>query len=251
MAAYESFAEVYDLFMDNVPYDAWCRHILTLLKRYGISDGLLAELGCGTGKMTRLLQKAGFDMIGIDSSCEMLGIAMNQGPSDILYLCQDMRAFELYGTVAAVVSVCDSMNYITEPEDMVNVMKLVNNYLDPGGIFLFDMNTRYKYQELLADRVFAENRDVGSFVWENEYDDKSGINAYHLTLYIREISEDIYNRYEEEHFQRAYTIEEIKAAAETAGMEFVAVYDAETMDEPMDKTERIYIVCREKGKEMR
>ena len=105
MASYESFAQVYDLYMDNVPYDTWCHNLLILLEKYHIPKGLVAELGCGTGKMTRLLAREGFDMIGIDNSYDMLGIAMEQGPADILYLCQDMQAFELYGTVGAVVSV--------------------------------------------------------------------------------------------------------------------------------------------------
>ena len=151
MAAYESFAEVYDLFMDNVPYDVWKDNLLGILARYKITEGLVAELGCGTGKMTRRLAESGYDMIGIDNSYEMLGIAMEYPAEGILYLCQDMRAFELYGTVAAVVSVCDSMNYIVEYADLVEVIRLVNNYLDPGGIFVFDLNTPYKYRSQLAD----------------------------------------------------------------------------------------------------
>ena len=141
MATYESFAEVYDLFMDNVPYDVWKTHLFDILGQYHITDGLVAELGCGTGKMTRRLAEAGYDMIGIDNSYDMLSIAMEHPAEDILYLCQDMRAFELYGTVAAVISVCDSMNYIVEYEDLVEVIRLVNNYLDPGGVFVFDVNT--------------------------------------------------------------------------------------------------------------
>ena len=154
MAAYESFAEVYDLFMDNVPYDVWKDNLLGILARYKITEGLVAELGCGTGKMTRRLAESGYDMIGIDNSYEMLGIAMEYPAEGILYLCQDMRAFELYGTVAAVVSVCDSMNYIVEYADLVEVIRLVNNYLDPGGIFVFDLNTPYKYRSQLADNTF-------------------------------------------------------------------------------------------------
>ena len=170
MASYESFAQVYDIYMDNVPYCEWCRNLLTIMAKYQIPKGLMAELGCGTGKMTRLLQQEGFDLIGIDNSYDMLGIAMEQGPADILYLCQDMREFELYGTVGAIVSVCDSMNYLSSPEDLTQVLRLANNYLDPGGIFVFDMNTEYKYAQILGDNVFAENRERGSFIWENEYD---------------------------------------------------------------------------------
>ncbi len=150
MEAYSGFAEVYDLFMDNVPYEIWGEYLLDRLLEYGIRDGLVLDLGCGTGKMTRFLAKEGYDMIGVDVSQEMLGIAAEKESEGkpILYLNQDMREFELYGTVRAVVSVCDALNYLTEQEDLLSVFKLVNNYLDPGGIFIFDMNNRYeKFQE--------------------------------------------------------------------------------------------------------
>ena len=147
MSMYENFARVYDTFMDNVPYEEWSRYLIGLLRREKIEDGLVLELGCGTGSMTQLLSAAGYDMIGVDNSEDMLEIAMEKKTGsglNILYLLQDMREFELYGTVRAVVSVCDSINYITEEEDLLQVFRLVNNYLDPGGIFIFDMNTVYR-----------------------------------------------------------------------------------------------------------
>lgn len=250
MEAYGSFAQVYDLFMDNVPYDLWEQHLTQLLRGYGIRTGLIAELGCGTGKMTRRLAAAGYDMIGIDSSCEMLSVAMEgQDPaaSSILYLNQDMREFELYGTVAAVVSVCDSMNYLMTNEDLTKVCALVNNYLDPGGIFIFDMNTRYKYERLLGDRVIAENRLQGSFIWENQFDPDSCVNQYDLTLYIRRENE-MYERYEETHLQRCYEICEIEKAVSDAGMQMLKVLDADTLREAEESTERVYVIAREQGK---
>lgn len=249
MAAYESFAEVYDLFMDQTPYDLWCAHIIEQFRNYRVPQGLVAELGCGTGKMTRRLAAAGYDMIGIDHSEEMLSVAMEHDATGILYLCQDMRSFELYGTVGAIVSVCDSMNYLTATEDLVQVIKLANNYLDPGGIFLFDLNTRYKYEQILADHIFAENRDEGSFIWENTFDEASGMNEYDLTLYLCEDEKtQTYRRYEETHFQRAYTVPEVEAAVVAGGMKLLAVLDADTMGELTDTTERIYVIAREQGK---
>ena len=146
MEAYTSFAKVYDQFMDNVPYEDWAQYLHGVLEMYGIWDGLVLELGCGTGTMTELLSGYGYDMIGVDCSEEMLDAAMEkreESGHDILYLLQDMREFELYGTVRAVVSVCDSINYILEEKELEQVFRLVNNYLDPGGIFLFDFNTEY------------------------------------------------------------------------------------------------------------
>ena len=249
MDAYTSFAQVYDLFMDNVPYDQWCRYITELLREYGIQDGLVLELGCGTGVLTRKLAAKGYDMIGVDYSEDMLEIAMDhrQEGEDILYLLQDMREFELYGTVRAAVSICDSMNYIVEYQDLVQVMKLVNNYLDPGGVFIFDLNTPYKYEEILGENTFAENRPEGSFIWENYYDGETGINEYDLTLFVRE-KEGIYRKFEETHYQRAYELEQVRRAIKEAGLEFVAAYDAGTHKPVQQDSQRIYVIAREKGK---
>ena len=152
MEAYTGFAEVYDTFMDNVDYKQWTDYLIALLQEYGIKDKLVLDLGCGTGNVTEYLAKAGYNMIGIDMSEDMLNIAMQKREKsghDILYLLQDMREFELYGTVKAIVSICDSINYITEEEDLLEVFRLVNNYLDPRGVFIFDFNTVYKYREVM------------------------------------------------------------------------------------------------------
>ena len=165
--SYRSFAQVYDLFMDNIDYPSWSAYLSGLLREYGVDGGLVLELGCGTGSMTQLLAQKGYDMIGVDNSLDMLEIAMDkkeESGQDILYLLQDMREFELYGTVRAVVSCCDSMNYILEEEDLLTVFRLVNNYLDPGGVFIFDMNTPYKYETMLGESTIAENREEGSFI---------------------------------------------------------------------------------------
>lgn len=246
MEAYTGFAQVYDTFMDNVPYDEWGEYLVSLLKKYGVEDGLVLDMGCGTGAMTRYLDAHGYDMTGIDVSEEMLTIAKEKSSPDILYLLQDMREFELYGTVKAAVSICDSMNYILEKEDLVQVFKLVNNYLDPSGIFIFDMNTEYKYTHLLADGTFAENREESSFIWENFYDEDERINEYDLTLFIKE--GELFRKFEETHYQRCYSLEEVKEAAKEAGMEFVAAYDAFTRKQVKDDSERVYLVFRERGK---
>lgn len=198
MEAYTSFAYVYDTFMDNVPYGEWARHIREKLCEHGVTDGIVLDLGCGTGTMTERLAGYGYDMIGVDNSEEMLELAMEKKTEsgyDILYLLQDMCGFELYGTVRAVVSVCDSVNYITEPDELEEVFRLVNNYLDPKGIFLFDFNTVHKYRDVIGDSTIAEDRGVCSFIWDNRYYEKEQINEYDLTLFIAEDFNPMENAY--------------------------------------------------------
>lgn len=250
MEAYGEFARVYDIFMDNVDYEDWASYLTESLKEYGIGDGLVLELGCGTGTMTEFLADAGYDMIGVDNAEEMLAEAMEkreESGHDILYLLQDMEEFELYGTVRAVVSVCDSLNYITEEEDLLHVFSLVNNYLDPKGIFIFDMNTVYKYREMLGNTTIAENREEGSFIWENEYDEETGMNVYGLTLFLPR-EDGLYEKTEEVHYQKAYSEEKIKELLKKAGMEVLAVYDAYTKNLPSAKSGRLTFVAREHGK---
>lgn len=254
MEAYTDFASVYDKFMDETPYEQWSQNIKNVLEEYEIRDGLVLELGCGTGSMTELLAGMGYDMIGIDCSEEMLNIASSkkeQSGHDILYLNQDMREFELYGTVRAVVSVCDSLNYLLEKEELVACFKLVNNYLDPKGIFFFDFNTNYKYETVIGDTVIAENRDDCSFIWENFYDPEEKINEYDLTIFVREETAqeiDLFRKFEETHFQRGYDLEEIKQCLKLSGMEFVRAFDADTLGEVTAESERIYCIARENGK---
>ena len=145
-------------------------------------------------------------MIGIDNAADMLEMAMEKRVKsglDILYLLQDMRSFELYGTVGAVVSVCDSVNYLLEEEDVVETFRLVNNYLYPGGLFIFDFNTVYKYEIVIGDTTIAENREECSFIWDNFYHEEEEINEYDLTIFVQEDEKpDLYRKFQETHYQR-------------------------------------------------
>ena len=250
MEQYTNFAKVYDLFMDNVPYDKWVEQIKDILYKENIKDGLICDLGCGTGAITERLANLGYDMIGIDNSYDMLDVAMEKkyaSGSDILYLCQDMREFELYGTVRAIISRCDSLNYIRELSELKEVFAWVNNYLDPNGLFIFDMNTEYKYQNILGDNTFAEVREQASFIWENTYDMEKRINEYDLNLFIR-LEDDNYKRFEERHVQKAYTFDEILSAIDSSNMVLEKYMDADTYGDIRENTERILFVAREKGK---
>ena len=235
---YGSFAKVYDTFMDTVPYEEWCGEICRILRETGIDDGLVLDLGCGTGSMTRLLSRAGYDMIGVDASPAMLQIAREKdGWSEkeqerILYLLQDMREFERYGTVRAAVSVCDSLNYLQDEEELLETFRLVNNYLDPGGIFLFDMNTLYKYREVLGDRTFAEAREECSFIWENTWFEEERENEYDLTLFVQ-TKEGLYRRYEEIHYQKGFEAGRVIALLKKAGLEPLWIREAYTGGDPL------------------
>lgn len=203
------------------------------------------DLGCGTGTLTELLARKGFDMIGVDNAEEMLRIAMEKRERsglDILYLLQDMRELELYGTVGAVVSVCDSLNYLLEEEDIVQTFSRVNDYLYPQGIFVFDFNTVYKYRTVIGDATIAENREDCSFIWENYYHEDEEINEYDLTVFVAE--GERFRRFQEVHYQRGYRLSQMKALLERSGLEFLEALDADTHGEVTEESERIYVVAR-------
>lgn len=266
MEAYTDFAGVYDTFMDDTPYQEWADFLAKLIEKYGISKpvrdkeqgildserNLVLDLGCGTGTLTELLYQKGYDMIGVDLSQEMLNIALEKkekSGSEILYLCQDMRELDLFSTVGTVISVCDSVNYLLENDEVEETFGLVNNYLYPGGIFLFDFNTVYKYEQVIGDTTIAENRDDCSFIWENYYHEEDRVNEYDLTIFVKEKKEELFRRFTETHFQRGYTLEEMKGFVERAGMEFVLALDADTHKAPIETSERIYVIARECSKQ--
>ncbi len=274
MEAYTDFAQVYDEFMDETPYEEWCAFLVGMLGRYGlkevadedsrllddtyvISDGpneqhlrqernTILDLGCGTGTLTQLLARKGYDMIGVDNAQEMLQIAMekrDESGLDILYLLQDMREFELYGTVGAVVSVCDSINYLLEEEEVLRTFKLVHTYLYPGGVFIFDFNTVYKYSQIIGDATIAENREDCSFIWENYYHEAEEINEYDLTIFVRS-KEALFQRFQETHYQRGYRLEQMCRLVEQAGLKIQETLDADTREAAGQESERVYIVAK-------
>ncbi len=283
MDAYKDFAYVYDELMDETPYQSWCERIVGLIERYGVSkpvrqargslgqeDGasdrkevlgekelllrserdLVVDLGCGTGTLTQLFYEKGYDMIGVDSSEEMLDVAMqkrDRSGAEILYLLQDMRELELYSTVGTVISVCDSLNYILEEEELLQVFRLVENYLYPGGIFVFDFNTVYKYEEVIGNATIAENREDCSFIWENYYYPEETLNEYDLTVFVHEDGA-LFRRFTETHLQRGYLVDQVLTLIEKAGLEVVLVRDSDTDKEVSETTERAYVVAKEHRK---
>lgn len=248
--SYEKFAQVYDIMMADTPYENWADYIEQLFKKFESSPKLILDLGCGTGTISAIFSSKGYDMIGIDSSLDMLMIAREKSEKlgkKVLYLNQDMTDFELYGTVDCILCLCDSLNYITEEEELGKVFALVNNYLDPGGLFIFDINTTYKFREVLSDNTFAGVYDNCAYIWDNYFYEKENMNEYKLTLFIDENGS--YRRYEEQHYEKAYSIETIQRLIEEAGLKLEGIYDELSFGFPREESERIYFVVREKMKQ--
>lgn len=264
--SYQAFADVYDELMSDVPYDSWTERIDRDIRKYGISKtvtadvsdpeseeslleserNLVADLGCGTGVITRKLHDLGYDVFGIDNSPEMLTRAFDSDEGrGIMYLNQDMRELDLYSTIGTAVCICDSLNYLTEDEDLEDAFAGISKFLYPGGLFIFDCNTSYKYREVIGESTIAEAGDDVSFIWENFYDEEENINEYDLTLFIKQ-RDGSYERADETHFQRGIETIDIERLAVTCGFEIVSILDSDTEEKVTDRTERIYAVLRKK-----
>ena len=240
---YGSFAKGYHKLMADNDYEKFADYYEKIFEKFRISPGLVLDLGCGSGSLTAIMADRGYDMIGIDISPEMLGIAQEENRRDnILYLCQDMRSFELYGTVDAIYSSLDCVNYLTSAKDILKMLKLLKNYLNPGGIMIFDMNTSYYFENILHGKTHIfENEDV-YLVWQSDFSKKTGICRFYLDMFYRE--GEAYERFYEEQRERAYGISEIAAVTEEAGHKLIAVYDAFSFKKPKEKSQRIFFIIK-------
>ena len=252
---YDAIARVYDQLNRELDYEAWADFFEACFDRFlPARPALVLDLACGTGRMTRTLAKRGYDMIGVDGSADMLSeaYASLEGES-ILYLLQDMRSFELYGTVGAVVCCLDSINYLLEEKDVGTVFSLVHNYLDPDGLFLFDVNSPYKFSQVYGNNAYVledeteEDGEVRAVYcgWQNAYNRESGICDFYLTLF-EEVGENNYQRSDEHQRERCYEPKTLRTWLETCGFEVLGVYGDYACAEPTDTTERMYFVARAK-----
>lgn len=248
MRAYEALARVYDTLNSDVDHAAFATFYERAFVRAGITPQLVLDLGCGTGKLTVEMAKRGFDMIGVDASAEMLSEAFERkysttGAENVLFLQQDMRSFELYGTVGAVVSSLDCVNYLVGDGDLARCFSLVHNYLDPDGIFVFDVNTPYKFEHVFGDNAYILEDEDCYCGWQNEYDAASGLCKFYLSVFA-EGEDGRYERADEEQTERCYTREELTAALTAAGFVDVAVFGNMDFGEPEEQTERWFLVAR-------
>lgn len=259
MDSYTSFSYVYDTFMDQEPYDEWADRVCAYLEKYGLprsaknglprsaksgsEENIVVDLGCGTGKLTQILADRGYDMIGIDLSEDMLSIAQErkiESGRDILYTLQDMRDFELYGAAGAMVSVGDSVNYLIGDGDLEAMFRCVQRGLLPGGVFVFDFKTIHLYRDVIGESTIAEDRGECAFIWDNYYDPETCINEYDLAVFVQEEGSDssLFRRFDEVHQQRGYTPDQLRAAAEKAGLIWLAMQDCVTGLDVDEETER-------------
>ena len=237
---YNTFSNIYDLVMRDTPYEHWVNFYQAVFKKFGKKPELILDMGCGTGNITTKLADAGYDMIGLDASVGMLSRAREKN-SEILYLNMDMTDFELYGTVDAMVSALDCINYITE--DIDKVFALVKNYLNPGGLFIFDINSPYKLRHILGNETIVCDEEDIFYVWENELEEH--FCHFDISFFIRN-DDGNYSRFDESQTQRIYTAEELSEAAVKAGLSVLGVYGDFEMNPPEEASERIFFVV---GKE--
>ena len=239
---YNAFAQVYDRFMMDMPVNDWVGFIEGLWALSGLKPDLVLDVGCGTGVISLPLAKKGYNVIGLDISQDMLTIARLKAESaglNILFLQQDMCALELYGTVDSVVCICDVINYLVGYTDLHRFFALVHNYLNPGGLFIFDISTEYKFREVLSNSIFCDIDESAAYIWENSFDPEAHINEYHVTFFIKNESNK-YDRSEEIHQLKAFSIEEIKRALELTGFSDICTYDADGFGEIRNDSERIF-----------
>lgn len=243
---YHSFAQVYDKFMDNIPYEEWGSYLYGLFKKYSVKEGTLIELGCGTGTLSLIMAKYGYKIIGIDNSIDMLTIAAakTEQQSNITLLCQNMQELELGNVYDGFYCLCDSLNYLLSKEDVLRTFKKIKQYLKKGGVFIFDLKTPYFYETILGDQVFCDHQPDCSYIWENNYFKEERINQYELTFFTQKSGSELFERFTEVHHQYAFYISEIADLLSQSGLEYITAYDAFTYSSPKTESERIYIISR-------
>ena len=245
---YDLICSLYDKVNESVDYKAWADFIEHMLREnMDITPTLGLDLGAGTGKMTVELGLRGYDMTGVDYSPEMLCVARERaeaaGLSDkILWLCQDISEFELYGTVDFAVCCLDTVNHLTEPYKLRRFLSLVHNYLVPGGLFVFDINCRGKFERTYADNAYVIEEGEDVLIWQNSYNQKRRLCDFYITLFSK--TELGYEREDEVQSERVYTLSGMKRELSAAGFELVGVFSDFQKTEATDNGDRAYFVVK-------
>ena len=251
---YTHIARYYDSLNNGVDYKAIADFIERCFGQISCRPEIVLDLGCGTGELTLELARRGYDMIGIDSSPDMLTAASGKSRTDkqaekVLWSRQDMTCFELYGTVGAVVCMFDCVNYLLSHEEVSRCFSLVRNYLDSGGIFIFDVNTAHRFESVYADNSFVLEDDEKNLfcVWQNHYDKETQLCDIELDFFETiDKTEGLYRRYSELQIQRCYSAENLEDMLKSAGFVDIISYVDISDEKPITGyvPERIYITAR-------
>lgn len=253
-SGYGSIFEIYDKINSEIDYSQWADFIENCFRRFLTQKpSIVLDLACGTGSMTLELAKRGYDMIGIDGSREMLSVAYERmydaERNDILYICQDMRDFELYGTVGAVTCCLDSINYLSGDNDLHDCFNCIHNYLDPDGLFIFDINTPNKFKTVYADNSYIHEEEINEkqvlCAWQNEYDKKNRLCDFYLSVF-EETNDGKYMRTDEVQTERCFERMEIENALFRSGFETIGFFGDYKFTEATDNDLRWYIIARAK-----
>lgn len=245
MDLYEALAPFYAALNSSVSYEKMADFIQKSFASYfdgEVHDVL--DLGCGSGNMTFPLHRRGFGMIGVDASPAMLSTAC-AAPcgEDILWLCQDMRSFELFGTVEGAVCTLDGINHLLQREDVLSCFSLVHNYLVPGGIFIFDVNTPYKFEHVYGNNSYVMEEEGAFCAWQNYYSPKSGRCHFAVDLFIEQPNGQ-YERACTDREEQRYTERQLRDMLKKTGFTVLSVTDDYTDDAPKEWTERLTFVVR-------
>ncbi len=246
---YAVLAPVYDRLNRDVDYTAWAAFVTENFRRFSAlpqEPSLLLDLGCGTGSMTLALAEEGYDMTGLDLSEEMLSEAdsrAREAGKNILFLQGDMTDFELYGTVDGIVCCLDGINHLTDRESLRACFFMVSRYLNPGGLFLFDVNTPHKFKTQYADNDYLLEEDGAVCCWSNRLNKKGDICDFILTVF-EEQPDGLYKRTDGITRERCWGRKALQNAAKEAGLEVLTVTDSFDFTEPAEDALRWYFTCR-------
>lgn len=244
-SSYGAVSGVYDRYTKNVDYKRYSKLIAKTLKE-NIIEGIVLDAGCGTGTMTLLLAKLGFDMIGADVSEEMLAIASEKAflaKAEIPFLRQELTKLDLYGTVKVVVSTLDTLNHLESKAKLKAAISRFSLFTEAEGLLIFDMNTPYKHKNVLADNAFFFDDGEIMLVWQNEYDEKK--RRVKITTDVFSPEDDgLYARESDEFFEYDYEIKEVEEILSECGYALLSKSDFNTLLPPTEKTERVLFIAK-------
>ena len=245
MSSYSKFALYYDILTTNIDYKAHADYYEKIIEKYSKGKGILLDLACGTGTLSELMARKGFDVIGVDYSQEMLSIALDKkfdSGLPIQYLCQDMCKLDMYGTIDVTICALDSLNHLDDIKSLKCAIERVSLFCEPNGLFIFDINTIYKHKNILADNTYIYDTEQVYCIWQNAYNDVN--NSVDIDLTFFEKQDKTYTRFDESFSEQAYEVEEIKKICEDSGLEVIGIYDYLTENYYTQNSEKVTFITR-------